>query len=380
MERVYLDHNATTPPLPEVVQAMADCLTRTFGNPASLHVEGHAARAVVDLARARVAALVNAAPAEIVFVGGGSEADALAMQTLALRDAGRRQVVATAIEHQAVLTSCRALEQRGIELTLVRPGTDGVVAPAAIAAALTDRTGVVAVMLANNDVGTLQPVETIAALAHGRGAFVHVDAVQAVGRVPVDFAALGADTLAISAHKLYGPKGVGALVVRHQPLPVSGMPAAANLPPVVLPGFRHAGTVNVPGVAGFGAACELARERLARRAEHDRRLRDRLEAGLCAAVPGVRVNGDAERRLPNTLSVSFEETDGVTLAAALDRRGFAVSTGAACSGGDPSHVLRAMGLTVARITGTLRFSVGESNTETDIDRAIEAVVDALKER
>jgi cysteine desulfurase len=434
MERIYLDHNATTRPLPEVVQGMNECLSRTFGNPASLHAEGRAARAVVDLARARVAALVNAAPDEVIFVSGGSEADALAVQTLAFRDAVRNHVVVTAIEHRAVLVACRALEQRGIEVTLVPPGNDGVVTLAAVAAALTDRTGLVAVMLANNDVGTLQPVSEIAALAHSRGAFVHVDAVQAAGRVPVDFRALGVDTLALSAHKLYGPKGVGALVVRLQALagvvpaavaPVAAAPRTvplqsgpmrlgtarlpsapgtmagagpirltaaapamtpsaaiappgpAALPPVALPELRHAGTPNVAGVMGFGLACEIAAERLARRDEHDRRLRDKLESGLRDAIPSIRVNGNRERRLPNTLSVSFDNADGVALAAALDRSGIAVSTGAACNGGGPSHVLRAMGYPVARITGSLRFSVGEANTQAEIARTIAAVVDAV---
>jgi cysteine desulfurase len=364
MQRIYLDHNATTCPLPEVVQAMEDALGRTFGNPASLHAEGRAAHAAVDVARARVAALVNAAPGETFFVSGGSEADALALQTLARHDAGRRHVVVTAIEHQAVLTVCRALEQQGCQVTLIRPAADGIVAAADVAAALTSQTGLVAVMLANNDVGTLQPVAQIAALAHACGARVHVDAVQAAGRIPIDCRALGADTLAISAHKLYGPQGVGALVVRE---------------PAALPELRHAGTPNVPGIAGFGLACEIARERLAPRAAHDRRLRDRLEAGLLDAIPRLLVNGHRTCRLPNTLSVSFEEVDGVALAAALDRRGIAVSTGAACSGGGPSHVLRAMGLSVARITGSLRFSVGEANTDEEMDQTIAAVVDALAE-
>jgi cysteine desulfurase len=372
MERIYLDHNATTLPLPEVVQVVRDTLSRRlFGNPASLHAEGRAAHAVVELARARVAALVQALPEEIVFVSGGSEADALAVQTLALRDASRAHVVVTAIEHRAVLSACRTLEQQGLRITLVPPEPDGIVAPAAVAAALTDQTGLVAVMLANNDTGALQPVADIAACAHARGAYVHVDAVQAAGRIPVDFRASGADTCALSAHKLYGPKGTGALVARQQP--------RFGLPPVTLPEFRHAGTTNVPGVAGFGLACEIASERLSPRMQHDRQLRDRLEVGLCQTVPGLRINGHREQRLPNTLNVSFRETDGAALAAALDRRGIAVATGAACGAGAPSHVLRAMGLAVAQIAGSLRFSVGETNTADEIDRTIRAVGEALKE-
>jgi cysteine desulfurase len=372
MERIYLDHNATTLPLPEVVQVVRDTLSRRlFGNPASLHAEGRAAHAVVELARVRVAALVQALPEEIVFVNGGSDADALAVQTLTLRDATRTHVVVTAIEHRAVLSACRALEQQGLRITLVPPEPDGIVAPAAVAAALTDQTGLVAVMLANNETGALQPVADIAACAHARGAYLHVDAVQAAGRIPVDFRASGADTCALSAHKLYGPKGAGALVVRQQPL--------SGLPPVVLPEFWHAGTPNVPGVAGFGLACEIACERLAPRMQHDRLLRDRLEAGLCQTVPGLRINGNRELRLPNTLNVSFRETDGAALAAALDRRGIAVSTGSACGAGAPSHVLRAMGLAVAQVAGSLRFSLGETNTTDEIDRTIRAVGEALKE-
>jgi cysteine desulfurase len=379
MKRIYLDHNASTMPLPEVVRAVNDCLLGAYGNPASLHHEGRAARKVMDQARERVAALVHADPEEVYFTGGGSEADALAVHALAWRDSGRRQVITTAIEHRAVLSVCQELEQQGFEVTAVPPCPDGRVAPEAVAAVLTDRTALVAVMLANNDVGALQPVEEIARLAHGCGALVHVDAVQAAGRVAIDFRALGADTLAVSAHKLYGPKGVGAVVVRQRPLPVARAEGLSVLPPVAWSGLRHAGTPNVPGVAGFGVACEHALVRLAQRAGHDRALRDRLESGLCRAFPGVCVNGNREQRLPNTLNVSFEEVDGAALAAALDRCGIAVSTGAACSGGGPSHVLRAMGLSVARITGSLRFSTGELNTEAEVDQTIEAVADALDE-
>jgi cysteine desulfurase len=373
MTRIYLDHNATTPPLPAVVRAMAQAAAAAYGNPSARHAEGRTAARRLARARRQVAALVHAAPDEVVFVSGGSEADNQAVfAAAAAAPAGRRHIVATAVEHAAVLEPCRRLEREGWRLTLVRPGSDGCVSPEAVAAALDAETALVAVMLANNETGALLPVAAMAPRVHAAGALLLVDAVQAAGRVPVEFGALGADLLALSAHKLYGPKGAGALVVRR----------GLALPARILGGRqeerRRAGTENVPAIAGFGVAAGLARRRLRSRAAHDRRLRDRLERGLCAAVPGLLVHAALAQRLPNTLYVSFPQMDGASMAEELDRRGIAVSTGAACGAGDVSHVLRAMGLPPEAVAGSVRFSLGIANTAAQVDAVLAAVREIVR--
>jgi cysteine desulfurase len=372
MERIYLDHNATTPVDPRVLEAMLPLLQEGFGNPSSLHWFGQRARAAIDEARGRVAELIGAGPAEVVFTGSGTEADNMALRGVTAAAAGeRRTVVHAAIEHHAIVHTGRALAEEGWAVQTVRVGSDGVVDMDDLRAKVDERTALVAVMLANNETGVIQPVAEVARLAHERGALVHCDGVQAAGKIPIDVRALDVDTLALSAHKFYGPKGVGALYVKR----------GARLRPLLRGGSqernRRAGTENVAGIAGLGAAARIAREELAAQAPRLAALRDRLEERLLA-VAGTRRNGDGPR-VPNTSNVSFEGIEAESLLMALDLMGIAVSTGAACAAGavEPSHVLRGMGLPMERVQGSLRFSLGRSNTEEQVDRAAAAVVTAV---
>jgi cysteine desulfurase len=373
MERIYLDHNATTPVDPRVLEAMLPLLHESFGNPSSLHWFGQRARAALDEARGRVAELIGANPAEVVFTGSGTEADNMALRGMAAMAVGeRRGVVYTAIEHHAIVHTARALADEGWPVQAVRVGSDGVVDLDDLRGKVDQRTAVVAVMLANNETGAIQPVAEIARLAHERGALVHCDGVQAAGKVPLDVRALDVDTLALSAHKFYGPKGVGALYVKR----------GARLKPLLRGGSqernRRAGTENVAGIAGLGAAAQVARAELGTESPRLSALRDRLE-GRLLAIGGARRNGDGPR-VPNTSSISFEGVEAESLLMALDLLGIAVSTGAACAAGavEPSHVLRGMGLPMDRVQGSLRFSLGRSNTEEQIDRAADAVAAAVE--
>ena len=372
MQRVYLDHNATTPLDPRVLDAMLPFLRDDFGNPSSLHWFGQRARGAVEEARAQVARLVGADPAEIVFTSGGSEADNAALRGVAARArAPRAGLACTAIEHHAVLNAAKALRDEGRPLAIVRVGEDGAVDPAEIASSVGETTALLSVMLANNETGVLQPVAEAARLAHARGALVHCDAVQGAGKVEVDVRVLEVDLLSLSAHKVYGPKGVGCLYVRR------GTPLAALVRGGGQERNRRAGTENVAGVVGFGAAAALACERLPADAPRVADLRDRLEARLLA-IPGARRNGGGPR-VPNTTNVSFERVEAEGLVIALDLEGVAVSTGAACAAGgvEPSHVLRAMGLSPERVESSLRLSLGRGTTEADVDRAADVVAAAV---
>jgi len=369
--RIYLDHNATTPVAPEAMSAVAEALRTTFGNAASVHVPGQQAKAVLEEARASVAALIGAEPAEVVFTSGGTEADNFAVRGVAeaCEASGRRHLVASAIEHEAVLNTVKALGRRGWAVTLVAPDGSGVVSTGALAAVLRDDTALVSVMHANNETGVVQPIADLAALAHRAGAIFHTDAVQSVGKIPVDVGALGADLLSLSGHKFHGPKGVGALWIRK----------GTKLVPTMTGGRqergRRAGTENVPGLVGLGVAARLAREKLPVEQARLAALRDRLERGVLAAVPGSAVNGAGAERVPNTTNLSFEGVEAESLLIALDLEGIAVSTGSACSSGtlEPSHVLRAMGLTPHRVQSALRFSLGAGTTEPEIARVLEVL-------
>ena len=364
MKRIYLDHNATTPLDPRVLEAMLPFLRDDFGNPSSLHWFGQRARSAVEEARARVAELVSADPAEIVFTSGGSESDNAALRGVTAKARPPRAgIVCTAIEHHAVLNAAKALGDEGRPLAIVRVGESGAVDPEALAASVGETTALVSVMLANNETGVIQPVALSARAAHARGALVHCDAVQAAGKVDVDVRALDVDLLTLSAHKIYGPKGVGCLFVRR------GTPMAALVRGGGQERNRRAGTENVAGVVGFGAAAALARESLRADAVRVAALRDRLEARLLA-IPGALRNGEGPR-VPNTTNVSFERVEAEGLLIALDLEGIAVSTGAACAAGgvEPSHVLRAMGLPPERVQSSLRFSLGRGTTKADIDHA-----------
>jgi cysteine desulfurase len=374
VERIYLDHNATTPLDPRVLEAMLPVLRDGFGNPSSLHRFGQAARAALEDARAEVAGLVGAGAAEIVFTGSGTEADNLALRGIAAAAAGptRRGIVYAAVEHHAVVSTARSLAAQGFPVAAVRAGSDGRIDVDELASKLDDHTLLVAVMLANNETGVVQPLAEVVRLARARGALVHCDAVQAAGKIAVDVKALGVDTLALSAHKLYGPKGIGALWVRR----------GVRMEPLVRGGSqernRRAGTENVPAAVGFGRAATLARQELADAGDRQACLRDRLEARLLG-IPGALVNG-SEPRVPNTTNVSFEGCEAEGLLLALDLMGVAVSTGAACAAGtiEPSHVLRAMGLPLHRVQASLRFSLGRGTTEAEIDRAAAAVAEAVE--
>ena len=361
--RIYLDHNATTPPLPEVVSAMSRVLAETYGNASSVHSFGQRAKAEIDDARSALARLIAAEPSEVVFTGGGTEADNLAIRGAAeaLEPTSRRHIVTTGIEHEAVLNTVRALERRGWSATILSPGPAGVVTPEAVAEAMTGATGIVSIMHANNEVGTVQPIGEIAPLVRARGALFHTDAVQSVGKIPVSVKALGADLVSLSAHKFNGPKGVGALWIRRGVRLMSQMTGGRH------ERSRRAGTENVPAIAGLGVAAARAHEKLGD-AVRIAALRDELEDGILAGVAGTSVNGARDRRVPNTSNISFDGIEAESLLIALDLEGVAVSTGSACSSGtlEASHVLRAMGLPSGRSRNSIRFSLGGSNTAEEI--------------
>ena len=371
MSRVYLDHNATTPVAPEVADRMDRAARDLWGNASSVHHFGQQAKAAVDDARSQVAALLGGEASEIIFTASGTESDNFAIRGAAeaLEPTGRRHLIASAIEHEAVLNTLKALARRGWRVTLLPVGQSGVVDPEALGEAITDDTAIVSVMHANNEIGTIQPIAELAAIAKAHGALVHTDAVQTAGKVPIDVKTLGVDLLSISGHKLYGPKGVGALWLRK----------TVRLMPFVTGGRqernRRAGTENVPGIVGLGAAADRARAKLGAEAARLETLRDRLERGILDAVPGSERNGAACPRVANTANLSFARIESESLLIGLDLEGLAVSSGSACSSGtlEPSHVLKAMGLPHARTLSSIRFSLGESNTEADIDRVIKVL-------
>ena len=366
--RIYLDHNATTPVDPRVVDAVTGVLRDQFGNASSVHTFGQAAKSCVDDARSAVATLLGGRPQEIVFTSGGTEADNLAIRGVA--DAhvstSRRHLIASAIEHEAVLNTFKALARRGWTTSLLPVDSTGIVDPAALESAITDDTALVSVMHANNEIGTIQPIPELAAIANRHGALFHSDAVQSVGKVPVAVDDLHVDLLSLSGHKFNGPKGIGALWVRR------GSRLTATATGGRQERNRRAGTENVPGIVGLGEAARLATEKLATEDARVGLLRDRLEAGILTMVPGTVVNGDCEHRVPNTTNISFDRVEAESLLIALDLEGIAVSTGSACSSGalEPSHVLRAMGFSPHRTQNAIRFSLGMANTADQIDRVV----------
>ena len=374
--RVYLDHNATTPVAPEAIDVMVRVLRDDFGNPSSVHRFGQQAKAVLDEARTSVSALIGAEPSELVFTSGGTESDNAALRGVAeaLEPTGRRHLVATAIEHEAVLVTLKALARRGWRTTLLPVDDTGIVTVDALEAALTDDTAIVSVMHANNEIGTIQPVVELARAAHRRGALFHTDAVQSVAKVPVDVRALGVDLLSLSAHKFNGPKGAGALWIKR----------GTRLTPILTGGkherTRRAGTENVPAIAGMGAAARLGRVKIEEMSGRVAALRDRLEREILERIPGTMVNGSREARVPNTTNISFERIEAESLLIALDLEGIAVSTGAACSSGtlEPSHVLRAMGLPTHRAQNSIRFSLGADNTGAEVDYLLEKLPKAVE--
>jgi cysteine desulfurase len=376
VQRIYLDHNATTPLAPAVLERMTATLREEFGNPSSVHHFGQRAKAAIDEARSSVAALIGADPSEVVFTSGGTESDNFAIRGAAeaLEVTGRRHLIASAIEHEAVLNTLRALARRGWTTTLLPVDQTGIVKVEQLHAAITNETAIVSIMHANNEIGTIQPIAELAAVARAHGALFHTDAVQSAGKIAVNVKALGVDLLSLSAHKFYGPKGAGAMWIRR----------GARLQPILTGGKhernRRAGTENVPGIVGLGAAAELARMKMASEAERLSALRDRLESGILEHVRGTAVNGAGER-VPNTTNISFDRVEAESLLIALDLDGVAVSTGSACSSGtlEPSHVLKAMGFPAHRTQNSIRFSLGAANTGDEIEHVI-AVLPRIVEK
>ncbi len=372
---IYLDYNATTPIAPEVAEAMMPCLGPLFGNPSSSHIYGIEAKRAVERARNEVATMLGCTPGEAVFTSGGTEANNMALKGLAgAADGSRDQIITSAIEHPAILEPCKALERQGFRVIILPVDGGGLVDPDDVARVLTDRTMLVSIMHANNEVGTLQPIAEIAALAHAHGALVHTDAAQTPGKELVCVSDLDVDLLSVAGHKLYAPKGVGALYVR------DGIRLAKFMLGAGHEMGRRASTENLLGIVGLGSASQLVTEHLPSYAAHMRAMRNRLETGLQRVGGDVRINGHKERRLPNTLSIGFRGLNATDLLTKLEDS-VAASAGAACHSDrvTVSGVLQAMGVPFEYARGTLRFSVGRNTTETEIDSTIQAVGRAVRE-
>ena len=373
---IYLDYHATTPVDPRVLEAMLPFFTENFGNPASRnHKFGWTAGTAVENARKQVAKLINASVKEIVFTSSASESNNLAIKGLAHRRAERDHIVTMATEHKAVLNSAKRLEQEGFRVTLVRVQADGLVDLDDLKQAITDKTLLVSIMAANNEIGVIQPLAEIGRLCHERGALFHTDAAQATGKIPLDVQTMHIDLLSIAGHKMYAPKGVGALYVARRGTPL-------NLVPVTDGGGHEgglrSGTLNVPGIVGLGKACEICRQEMPEESRRLAALRNRLKDGLLAALDGIHVNGSLEHRLPNNLNVSFPGTDLATLLAALDD--IALSSGSACQSGtpEPSYVLQAMGVSEEIANTPLRFGLGRYTTVEEIEYCLGRVVETVK--
>ncbi len=371
---IFFDHNATTPLDPRVLDVMLPWLRGTHGNPSSVHGFGRDARAALDRARAQVTALVNAQPGQMIFTSGGTEADNLALRGVCSgKPAGR--ILVSAIEHAAVMGPAEALAAQGWQVQHLSVDSEGRVDPAALAKLLDGNVRLVSLMLANNETGVIQDVKAIAAHAHKSGALMHTDAVQAAGKISVDFPALGADLMTLSAHKLNGPRGVGALIVDRR----------LDIAPQIVGGGqeqgRRGGTENLAGIVGFGAAAELARLELDARRRHLHALRDRLEAGL-KSIPGVRVFAAQAERLPNTVQIGVAGFDGEMVVMQLDKRGIAVSSGSACHSGSgkPSHVLLAMDVDAVSARSAVRISLGQGNTEDEVRALLAALATVTAKR
>ncbi|MFH1037395.1 MAG: cysteine desulfurase NifS [PVC group bacterium] len=375
MKTVYLDHNATTPVREEVLEAMFAIYRGVTGNPSSIHAFGRAARKEVEAGRAKVAAAIGAKPEEIVFTGGGTEADNLAILGVAFANRKRgNHIITSAIEHHAVLHACRFLEKEGFSVTYLPVSGEGLVDPKELANEIRPETILITVMTANNEIGVIQPVEEIGEIAKARGVVFHTDAIQALGKIPFSVEKTEAGLAALSAHKVYGPKGVGALYVRRgvrlQPLTYGGHHERGKRP----------GTENVAGIVGFGRACELALAELTAEADRLRLLRDRLCSDISKKISHVKLNGAPGKRLPNTLNMSFEFVEGEGILLGLEMSGIAAASGSACTSGEltPSHVLSAMGVPAALAQGSIRFSLGRENTLEDILGTVEVLIPVVR--
>ena len=370
MKRIYLDHAATTPTHPEVVKAMLPYFSDVFGNPSSIYSCGQEAKGAVEEARTKVAELIGARSEEIIFTSGGTEADNYALKGIAYANAHKgNHIITTPVEHHAVMETCKFLERRGFKITYLPVDEYGLVNPQDVKKAVTDKTILISVIHASNEVGTIEPIGEIGELAREADVYFHSDAVQAVGHISVDVDELKVDLLSISAHKIYGPKGVGALYVRK----------GTRLVPLMHGGEqekrRRAGTENVPAIVGFGKAVELTRQEMGKEAERLSYLRDRLIQGLGERIDDIRLNGHPTRRLPNNVNVSIDFVEGESVLLNLDLEGICVSTGSACSSSslEPSHVLLALGLPPEQAHCSLRLTLGRENTEADVEQVLEVL-------
>ena len=371
MKQVYLDYSATTPVKEEVVREMLPFFTERYGNPSSLYSVGLDAKAGLDEARARVAGLINAEPKEIFFTSCGTESDNWVLEGTAnaLKNKGRH-IITSRIEHHAILHTCEYLEKLGFEITYLDVDGDGFVSPEALEKAIRKDTILVSIMMVNNEIVTIDPIKELAAVAKAHGVLFHTDAVQGLGNVPIDVKDLGVDFLSMSAHKIYGPKGVGALYMRKGVRITNFMHGGAQETK------RRAGTENLAGIAGFGKAAELAAANLEQHIEHSTKLRNYFWEQIEANISGVTLNGSREKRHPGNLNVSFDYIEGESILLMLDAFGISISTGSACSSKSlvPSHVLEAIGISITKMNGTVRFTVGDFTTKEDIDYVVETLV------
>jgi len=374
MKRIYLDHNSTTPLHPEVLEAMLPYYKEAFGNPSTIYFFGQETRKATDEAREKVANLIGASPEEIIFTSGGTEADNLALKGVAAAlERKGKHIVTSSIEHHAVLSTLKYLEKIGYKVSFLPVDEHGWLDPREVEEAITSQTVLISVMHANNEVGTIEPISEIGEIARKAGIYLHTDAVQTIGKIKVNVDDLKVDLLSLSAHKFYGPKGVGALYVRK----------GTRIHPLLHGGYqerrRRAGTENVAGVVGLGKAAEIASKEMVQQSRRESNLRDRLEKMIKENINHCRLNGHPTRRLPNTLNVSFEFIEGESLILNLDLKGIAASTGSACTSGslEPSHVLMAMGVAPEIAQGSIRFSLGRDNQKEDIDYTVEKLVEIV---
>ncbi len=378
MHRIYLDYNATTPVKPEVMAEMQPFFSDDFGNPSSLHTHGQRSRIALDTARERTARALGCSSIEVLFTSGGTESNNVAISGFIERIGSSKEswhIITSAIEHNAVLKVCQHLEKKGVEVTYLPVSDDGIVDIDAFRSAFKKNTALVSIMTANNETGVIQPIADIVQISHEKGVPVHTDAVQAFGKIPINVKDLGIDMLSISGHKFYAPKGAGALYIRR----------GISVEPVVRGGTQEkgmrGGTENVPGLVGLGRACELAVETLQENFTREKMLRDRLQMAIAKGLENIRINGDTDKRIPNTLNISFGGIEADALAVRLDIEGISVSTGAACSSGasQVSHVLKAMRVPAEFLNSSIRFSLGYRNNPDEIDKAAEKIVKTIRE-
>jgi cysteine desulfurase len=375
MRRIYFDHSATTPVDREVANLMLEYMTDKYGNPSSVHAFGREARKAVDEGREQVASLIGAQPNEIFFTSGGTEGDNLAIKGVAFANRKKgNHIITSSIEHHAVLHTCEYLEKHGFEVTYLPVDEYGMVRLEDVKQAITDKTILISVMFANNEVGTIQPIKEIGQITKEKGIYLHTDAVQAVGNYPIDVNEYNIDLLTLSGHKFYAPKGIGALYIRR------GVKIEA-----VQHGGGHernlrAGTENVPGIVGLGKAAEIAKRDMDKRVAHLQGLRDKIIADISAKIPHIKLNGHPTKRMPSNVNFSFLYLEGESLLLNLDLKGIAASSGSACTSGslDPSHVLLAMGLNHETAHGSLRVSLGRDNTEEDVDYFLQVLPDIIE--